>query len=129
MEYGRIRKHLPANMKRYIANHNINFNTINAVGIAEEIGLGGRINMIMQSAFFKLANIIPVEDAVKYLKEAVVTSYGKKGEKVVNMNNAAIDKGVESVVKINVPESWKTAEDEDELQDEDRPDFIKNIAE
>ncbi len=123
-----LEKHLPATMKRYIANHNINFNTIDAVGIAQEIGLGGRINMIMQSAFFKLANIIPVEDAVKYLKEAVVTSYGKKGEKVVSMNNAAIDKGVQSVVKINVPESWKNAQDTTETSKEVRPDFIKNIA-
>ena len=73
-------------MKRYIANHNIKFYTIDAVDIAEEIGLGGRINMIMQSAFFKLANIIPVEEAVKYFKEAVVKSYGKKGEKIVKMN-------------------------------------------
>ena len=123
-----LEKHLPASMKRYIANHNINFNIIDAVGIAESIGLGGRINMIMQSAFFKLADIIPVEDAVKYLKEAVVTSYGKKGEKVINMNNAAIDKGIESVVKINVPESWKTAKDANETSKEARPDFIKNIA-
>ena len=83
---------------------------INAVKIAQEIGLGGRINMIMQAAFFKIANIIPVEDAVKYLKDAVVKSYGKKGEKVVNMNHAAIDKGVESIVKIEVPaDSWKDA--------------------
>lgn len=120
--------HLPASMKRYIANHNINFNIIDAVGIAESIGLGGRINMIMQSAFFKLADIIPVEDAVKYLKEAVVTSYGKKGEKVISMNNAAIDKGIQSVVKINVPESWKDAKDTTETSKEVRPDFIKNVA-
>ncbi|WP_291632437.1 pyruvate:ferredoxin (flavodoxin) oxidoreductase [Clostridium sp.] len=122
-----LEKNLPASMKQYIANHNINFNVINAVAIAEEIGLGGRVNMIMQAAFFKLADIIPVEDAVKYLKEAVVTSYGKKGEKVVNMNNAAIDKGVESVVKINVPESWKTAVDKTEST-KVRPDFIKNVV-
>ena len=70
---------LPAKMKKYIAENNINFYTINAVKIAQEIGLGGRINMIMQAAFFKLANIIPVDEAIKYLKEAVVTSYGKKG--------------------------------------------------
>ena len=100
---------LPGEMKRYIAENNINFYTINAVKIAQEIGLGGRINMIMQAAFFKLANIIPVDEAIKYLKDAVVTSYGKKGEKVVNMNYAAIDKGLESVVKINVPDSWKDA--------------------
>ena len=94
---------LPAKYKRYLAENNVEFYTLNAVKIAQEIGLGGRINMIMQAAFFKLANIIPVEDAVKYLKEAVVTSYGKKGEKVVNMNHAAIDKGIEALVKIEVP--------------------------
>ena len=122
-----LEKHLPAKMKRYIANHNINFYTINAVKIAQEIGLGGRINMIMQAAFFKLANIIPIDEAVAHLKKAVVTSYGKKGEKVVNMNNAAIDRGIDSIVKVDIPESWKTVEDE-ALPIEDRPDFIKNIV-
>ncbi|MCB2288821.1 pyruvate:ferredoxin (flavodoxin) oxidoreductase [Clostridium sp. CS001] len=123
-----LEMHLPATMKRYIANHNINFNIINAVGIAEEIGLGGRINMIMQSAFFKLANIIPLEDAVNYLKEAVVKSYGKKGEKIITMNNAAIDKGIQSVVKVEVPASWKDAKDLAEHQVAARPEFIKNIV-
>ncbi|EIW19839.1 MULTISPECIES: pyruvate:ferredoxin (flavodoxin) oxidoreductase [Pelosinus] len=102
---------LPGFMKRYIAQNNINFYTLNAVKIAQEIGLGGRINMIMQSAFFKIAHIIPVEDAVNYLKDAVVGSYGNKGQKVIDMNNAAIDKGVESIVKVTIPESWKTAAD------------------
>ncbi|EDS76742.1 pyruvate:ferredoxin (flavodoxin) oxidoreductase [Clostridium botulinum C str. Eklund] len=123
-----VKEHLPAHMKRYIAKHNINFYTIDAVKIAQEIGLGGRINMIMQAAFFKLANIIPIEDAVKYLKDAVVTSYGKKGEKVVNMNNAAIDKGVGAIVKIDVPESWKNAEDK-EVEKKDVPEFISKILE
>jgi len=121
-----VEKNLPAAYKQYIAKNDIKFYTIDAVKIAQEIGLGGRINMIMQSAFFKLANIIPVEDAVKYLKEAVVKSYGKKGEKVVNMNNAAIDKGVESIVKIDIPESWKDAVDES-TDTKDVPEFIKNI--
>ena len=94
-----LNEKLPASMKRYIVENNIDFYIINAIKIAQQIGLGGRINMIMQSAFFKLANIIPLEDAVKYLKQAVVTSYGKKGEKVVNMNYEAIDKGIESLVK------------------------------
>ena len=109
-----LEEKLPGSLKSYIAKNNINFYTINAVKIAQEIGLGGRINMIMQSVFFKLANIIPVEDAIKYLKEAVVTSYGKKGEKVVNMNFAAIDAGINSVKKINVPDSWKDATDNEE---------------
>ncbi|KEH98135.1 pyruvate:ferredoxin (flavodoxin) oxidoreductase [Clostridium massiliodielmoense] len=123
-----VEEHLPAHMKRYIAKHNINFYTIDAVKIAQEIGLGGRINMIMQAAFFKLANIIPIEDAVKYLKDAVVTSYGKKGEKVVNMNHAAIDQGVGAIVKIDVPESWKNAEDK-EVEKKDVPEFISKILE
>ncbi|AGX44950.1 pyruvate:ferredoxin (flavodoxin) oxidoreductase [Clostridium saccharobutylicum] len=123
-----LEEKLPADYKRFIANNNIKFYTLNAVAIAQEIGLGGRINMIMQSAFFKLANIIPVEDAIKYLKAAVVSSYGKKGEKVVNMNNAAIDKGVESIVEIKIPESWKTAVDAEVADTKKKSDFVKNIV-
>ena len=119
--------HLPADLKRKIAENNINFYTINATGIAEEIGLGSRINMIMQAAFFKLANVIPVEEAVKYLKESIVKSYGNKGEKVVQMNYQAVDKGIDALKKIEVPESWKTAVDAEEQKEEDAPDFIKNI--
>lgn len=121
-----LEQHLPAKLKREIANNNINFYTVNATKIAEAIGLGNRINMIMQAAFFKIANIIPIEEATKYLKEAVVKAYGKKGENVVNTNYQAIDKGFESVVKINVPDSWKNAVDEPVLA-VDEPDFIKNI--
>lgn len=124
-----VNEKLPASMKRYIAENNIDLYTLNAVKIAQEIGLGGRINMIMQAAFFKIANIIPVEDAVKYLKDAVVKSYGKKGEKVVNMNYAAIDKGVESIVKIEVPADWKDAVEEVKEERNDVPAFIKNIVE
>ena len=123
-----VEEKLPASYKRYIAENNIEFYTLNAVKIAQGIGLGGRINMIMQSAFFKISNVIPVEDAIKYLKEAVVTSYGKKGQKVVDMNNAAIDKGVESIVKIQVPASWKNAKDEASNAKE-VPAFIKNVLE
>ena len=119
---------LPASMKRYIAKNNIEFYIINAVKIAQEVGLGGRINMIMQVAFFKIANIIPVEDAVKYLKEAVVKSYGNKGEKIVNMNHQAIDAGIEGIVKIKVPLDWSTAEDDKLEHNEDFPEFIKEIV-
>jgi pyruvate-ferredoxin/flavodoxin oxidoreductase len=122
-----LERELPASMKRYIANNDINFYTLNAVKIAQEIGLGGRINMICQAAFFKIANIIPIEDAIKYLKEAVVTSYGKKGQKVVDMNNAAIDRGVDAVVKIDVPDSWKSVEDEAAATKE-VPEFIEKIV-
>ena len=123
-----LEKNLPASYKRFMANNNIQFYTLNAVAIAQEIGLGGRINMIMQSAFFKLANIIPVEDAITYLKQAVVTSYGKKGQKVVDMNNAAIDKGVESLVKIEIPASWKDAVDEEVAPIKNASDFVKDIV-
>lgn len=122
-------EHLPGNLKRYIAENNIDFYTINAVDIAQRIGLGGRINMIMQSAFFKLTNIIPIDDAVKYLKEAVVKSYGKKGDKVVNMNYEAIEAGINSIVKIQVPEDWKNAEASKNHSIGDVPKFIKEICE
>ncbi|WP_029453509.1 pyruvate:ferredoxin (flavodoxin) oxidoreductase [Clostridium algidicarnis] len=120
--------HLPAEYKRYIAENDIHVYTLNAVKIAQEIGLGGRINMIMQSAFFKLANIIPVEDAVKYLKDAVIKSYGKKGQKVIDMNNAAIDKGIESIIKIDVPSSWKNAKSEEAKIQKEVPAFIEKIV-
>ena len=119
---------LPASMKRYIAVNDIEFYTIDGVKIAQNVGLGGRINMIMQAAFFKIANIIPVEDAVKYLKEAVVSSYGKKGEKIVNMNNQAIDAGSEGIVKITVPLDWSVAEDDKLEHNEEYPEFVREIV-
>jgi pyruvate-ferredoxin/flavodoxin oxidoreductase len=113
-------------MKRYIADKKINFYTIDAVKIAQDIGLGGRINMIMQSAFFALAQIIPTADATKYLKDAVEKSYGNKGQSIVTMNNAAIDLGVSAAVKINVPASWSEALDQ-AAATADVPAFIANI--
>lgn len=123
-----VEEHLPNSMKKYIAENDIEFYTLDAVKIAQGIGLGGRINMICQAAFFKISNIIPVEDAVKYLKEAVVTNYGKKGQKIVDMNNAAIDEGVNAIVKIDVKDSWKNLEAE-KVEESDAPEFIKNILE
>lgn len=117
---------LPASIKRYIAKNNINFYIINAIKIAREVGLGNRINMVMQSVFFKLAGIIPVDDAIKYLKESVETTYGKKGQKVVDMNKEAIDRSLEALVKVNVPEEWKNAVDEEEPVKEE-PEFVKKI--
>ena len=121
-----LEEHLPAYIKRYVAGNSINFYTIDAIAIASEIGLGARINMIMQSAFFKLTNVIPIEDALKYLKGAIEKSYGKKGAKIVGMNNAAVDKGIENLVKFNVPASWADAQDEEE-EFKEEPDFMKNI--
>ena len=123
-----LTKHLPAAMKRFIATNEIAFYTVNAVEIAKGLGLGGRFNMVMQSAFFKLANIIPIDTAVKYLKDAVVTSYGKKGEKVVNMNHGAIDQGINALHKVEVPASWQTAEDAP-AEKRDVPAFITDIQE
>lgn len=120
---------LPADLKRYIAENDIDFYTIKAVKIAQDIGLGGRINMIMQAAFFKIADIIPIEDAVKYLKDAVITSYGKKGDQVVNMNHAAIDSGINSIVKIEVPSKWKDSKDDKLDIMKEYPEFIKDIVE
>jgi len=117
---------LPAEVKRYIAKHNIKLYTIDAVNIGKEIGLGNRINMIMQSAFFKLANIIPIDDAVKYMKDAIVKSYGSKGDKIVNMNYLAVDKGIEALKKIDVPAAWANAEDA-KTEEKDVPEFIRKI--
>jgi pyruvate-ferredoxin/flavodoxin oxidoreductase len=114
-------------LKRQIAENDIQFYTINATGIAVDIGLGSRINMIMQAAFFKLADVIPVDDAVKYLKESIVKSYGKKGEKVVQMNYKAVDQGIEALHKVNVPQSWKDAKDEADNDQSDLPDFVRNV--
>ncbi len=107
-----LEEHLPASLKRKLANLGCKFYIINAVDEAQKIGLGSRTNTIMQSAFFKLANVIPIDDAVKYMKEAIVKSYGAKGEDIVKMNYAAVDAGLAGLVEITVPEAWKTAEDE-----------------
>ncbi len=102
---------LPAAMKQYIAKNDIKFYTIDATRIAQELGLGTRINMIMQSAFFKLADVIPLDQATGYLKESIVKSYGKKGQNIVEMNWKAVDMGQDALHLVEVPESWKTAED------------------
>jgi len=101
---------LPAGMKRYMAENNVNFYILDGVKIARDIGLGGRINMVMQSAFFKLAKVIPIDDAVRYLKDSIEKTYGRKGEKIVEMNRQAVDKGIELVKKVDIPDSWKITE-------------------
>ncbi|HDK7166270.1 TPA: pyruvate:ferredoxin (flavodoxin) oxidoreductase [Clostridium botulinum] len=121
-----LEEKLPASMKKYIAENNINFYIIDGISIAQNIGLGGRINMIMQSAFFKLANVIPVNEAVELLKNSVEKTYGKKGEKIVEMNKAAIDTGIDAVHKVNIPSSWKNAETEPTSMKKE-PDFIKKV--
>lgn len=121
-----LEEKLPAKMKRYLAKNNINFYTINAVGIARELGLGNRTNMIMQSAFFNLAKVIPLDEAVGYMKDQIKKTYGRKGDKVVNMNNASIDAGIDKLVKIDIPADWADAPD-DAVVALDEPDFITNI--
>ncbi len=101
---------LPGNVKKYIAQNDVQFYTCDAVTIAKEMGLGNRTNSVLQAAFFKLANILPIEDAVRYMKEAIEKTYGSKGKKIVDMNFAAIDAGVSSVHKVEVPPSWADAE-------------------
>ncbi len=108
-----LEEHLPGQVKRYIAENNIQFYTIDGVQIGKEIGLGNRINTVLQSAFFTLAKIIPAEDAIKYMKDAATASYSKKGDAIVKMNHDAIDAGAKRIVKVDVPESWKNAKDED----------------
>ncbi len=117
---------LPSSIKRFIAQNEIDFYIINAIHLARETGMGNRINMIMQTVFFKLAKIIPVEDAIAYLKESVEKSYGKKGQKVVDMNKAAIDRALEALVKVEPPEAWKNVKDE-EMPIKDEPEFVKRI--
>ncbi len=108
-----LEEHLPGQVKRYIAENNIQFYTIDGVKIGKEIGLGNRINTVLQSAFFKLADIIPADDAIQYMKDAATASYSKKGDAIVKMNHDAIDAGAKEVVKVDVPASWKDAKDED----------------
>ncbi|MBR0114297.1 MAG: pyruvate:ferredoxin (flavodoxin) oxidoreductase [Firmicutes bacterium] len=122
-----LEHNLPASLKQYIAKNDINFYIVDAVKIAQELGLGSRINMIMQAAFFKLANVIPVEDAVKYLKESVEKTYGKKGKDVVEMNWKAIDAGCNALVKVNVPESWKTAVDTKPAEEKKTNEWVEKI--
>lgn len=117
---------MPAGLKRYISGNGVDFYIIDAVKIASEIGLGGRINMIMQAAFFKLAGIIPIEAAAEYLKESIEKTYGRKGKKIVEMNWKAVDMGIEALVRVKVPSHWADAADEEGPAKEE-PDFIKNI--
>lgn len=119
---------LPVHMKKYIAENNIDVYIINATEIAEEIGLGNRTNTIMQSAFFKVANIIPYEKAVEEMKKFIVKSYGMKGEDIVNMNYAAVDRGGE-LTQLSIPEEWKDLVVEEKTDNRNIPEFIKNVVE
>ena len=128
-----IEKHLPGQVKSFIANHGIKFYVIDGIKIGKEIGLGGRINTVLQSAFFKLAAIIPEAEAIELMKAAAKATYGRKGDKIVQMNYDAIDAGAKQVVEVAVPESWKSCEDEGLFSPEvkggrdDVVAFVKNV--
>ncbi|MBQ4145098.1 MAG: pyruvate:ferredoxin (flavodoxin) oxidoreductase [Clostridia bacterium] len=123
-----LEEKLPGNVKRYLAENEINFYTINAVDVAVKVGLGpNRINMVTQSAFFKLSEVIPFDKAVELIKDAIKKTYGKKGDEIVKMNCDAVDGAIDALVKIDVPASWKDAKDA-AINNEGRPAFITDIV-
>lgn len=119
---------LPASMKQVIAKKKLKLYNIDAVKIAAEVGLGGRINMVMQAAFFKIANVIPVDQAFEYIKAAIKKTYGKKGDKIVNMNIAAVDRAAEVLEQINYPADWATTTEGATIIEEEVPEFVKNVV-
>ena len=127
-----VGNHIPGQAKRYMAEHNVKFYIIDGIKLGKEIGLGGRINTVLQSAFFKLANIIPEDEAIQYMKEKALASYAKKGDDVVQMNYQAIERGANEVVEVPVPAEWKDCKDEvlGEQAVSGKPevlDFVNNI--
>ncbi len=122
------KRRLPDHMKKYLAENEINFYIINGTKLGEEIGLGTRTNTIMQSAFFKITEVIPYEMAVKEMKKAIDKSYGRKGEQIVNMNYAAVEEGGKNVHKVEVPSEWKDIEIKETDGHTDRPEFITKVA-
>ena len=124
-----LNEKLPAAMKKYFAENDIKLYIINGTQIAKEIGLGNRVNSVLQAAFFKLSNIIPIDEAVEYMKAAIKKSYGKKGDAILNMNYAAVEQGVEKVVKVEVPAEWANATEEAKQDKAGTPEFVKKIVE
>ena len=127
-----VGNHIPGQAKRYMAEHNVKFYIIDGIKLGKEIGLGGRINTVLQSAFFKLANIIPEDEAIQYMKEKALASYAKKGDDIVQMNYQAIERGANEVVEVPVPAEWKDCKDEvlGEQAVSGKPevlDFVNNI--
>ena len=123
-----LEEHIPNYLLKEIADKNIKFYTVNASKIAQEVGLGHRTNMVIQTAFFILSEVLPIEDAIKYLKGSIEKSYGMKGQDIVDMNNKAVDRASEELQKINVKEEWKNLKDDREGENENEPDFIKNMV-
>jgi len=121
-----LEKHLPNSLKKKIAEKNLSFYVIDAVKIAGDVGLGERINMVMQTTFFKLAKVLPVDDAIAYLKSAIEKTYGKKGKEIVDKNKKAVDIALTKINTLDYPETWKTLTPEQPVE-HDEPDFIKNV--
>ena len=122
-----LEEHLPNRAKRILAQKKINFYTIDATDIAAKIGLGNRTNTVLQSAFFKLSGVLPIDEAVDYMKKAIIKTYSAKGDKIVNMNCAAVDAGLDAVVKIDVPAAWASLEDQPVAVDPSLPKYIREI--
>jgi len=123
---------LPASVKKYLAENDVNFYIIDGIKIGREIGLGGRINTVLQSAFFKIAGVIPEAEAIQYMKDAATYSYSKKGQHIVDMNHKAIEAGANNIVKVEIPASWKDAKDEAatvavECDRADLKEYVENI--
>ena len=123
-----LEDHIPNYLLKEIAEKNIKFYTVNASKIAQEVGLGHRTNMVIQTAFFILSEVLPIDDAIKYLKDSIEKSYGMKGQDIVDMNNKAVDRASEELQEIKVKEEWKNLKDDREDENENEPDFIKNMV-
>lgn len=128
-EADKVVEHLPNETKKLLADRKVKFYIMNATALAEEVGLGTRTNTIMQSAFFKLTNVIPYEEAKTYMKEYIEKSYGSKGGDIVKMNWAAVDKGTEGLVEVTVDPAWSSLPVNKEIVDSGKPEFVKRIAE
>jgi pyruvate-ferredoxin/flavodoxin oxidoreductase len=122
-----LEEKIPACIRNYIAENDIHFYIIDALAIASELGLGNRINMVMQATFFKLSKVLPVEEALNYLKDSIEKMYGRKGSDIVAINKAAVDHSIAALKKVEVPSSWINAEDGDDLTQKDEPAFVKSI--
>ena len=125
----KVVEHLPNEIKKLLADRKAKFYIINATAMAEEVGLGTRTNTIMQSAFFKLTNVIPYEEAKTYMKEYIEKTYGAKGQDIVKMNWAAVDKGTEGLVEVTVDPAWSNLPVDKDIVDSGKPEFVKRIAE
>ncbi len=122
-----LEKHLPNKVKRLLAQRHIKFYIIDATDIAEKIGLGNRTNSVLQSAFFKLSGVLPIDEAVGYMKDAIQKTYGRKGDQVVAMNCAAVDAGIEGIHPVEVPERWASLTDEPEAVDGSLPEYVRTV--